>query len=139
MWELIRALFQVFKSGNPTGNVPSPRYDIPDDYEFLETTVLNTNSMEPLIDVGHTVLLSDKPEFIDNLKVGDIIIWEIEGRRIIHSVVEVGNDGEWYCRTKGLNLNQRDPDIIRRKDILYAVLGVYWSKSKYSLTAEIGD
>uniref|UniRef100_A0A6M3L4P9 Putative peptidase n=1 Tax=viral metagenome TaxID=1070528 RepID=A0A6M3L4P9_9ZZZZ len=124
-------LFQVFRRGSPSGNLPSPRYNL-EDY-ILEgcpkTTVQNTNSMEPLIDIGHTVLLQEPLPYP---QVGDIIIWSIGDRRVIHSIVEIGADAkDWYCRTQGLNLHQKDPEKIRLQDIEWLVVGVLWT-DKYS-------
>ena len=132
-------LFSVYKAGNPSGNTPSPRYDIPENTIFIKNTVQNTNSMEPLIDIGHTILLSDDRKYLDNLSVGDIIIRQGVGQTIIHSIVEIGNDGEWYCRTQGLNVNKVDDDIVRLPDIKYVALGVHWTKAVGSYVAPGGD
>jgi len=137
----LTSLFKVFRQGNASGNIPSPRVDI-DPSQFtlpdaIKTTVQNTNSMEPLIDVGHTVFISDD---VSNLNIGDIIIWNQGRGDIIHSIVEIGSDefGAYY-RTQGLNLNQSDPERIRKINIKYLCLGVIWTKGKIPYQAEDGD
>jgi len=129
-----------YKSGGSSGNIPSPRIEvdltnvsIP---SAFATTVQNTNSMEPLIDVGHTIFVTDN---ISNLNLGDIIIFSANGQSIIHSIVEIGDDGAWYCKTQGLNIKNPDPYTIRKADISYLVLGIFWTKQKAGYIAENGD
>lgn len=131
-------LFKVFRRGNPTGNIPSPRVDF--DLSILvlppgvtTTTVQNTNSMEPLIDVGHTVLI--KPATCD-LHVGDIVIWEQDGQRVIHSIVAI--DGTDY-QTQGLNIPRPDPVKIRRENIKSVAIGVIWTRGTGDYTANNDD
>ena len=141
----LKSLLSVFKSGNPSGNIPSPRVDIKLSesatgilLEGLKTiTVQNSNSMEPLIDIGHTVLISDK---IDDLKEGDIIIWQKDNKYVIHSIIECKTDegGDFY-RTQGLNVNQPDVEIIRKLDIKYLCVGVLWTREVGSYIAINGD
>lgn len=121
----------VFRRGDAQGNIPSPRLDITigDIFSYKTTTVQNTNSMEPLIDIGHTVFLSNKPEHTDNLKAGDIIVWRGVRGDVIHSIIETGIDATgWYCKTQGINVNLPDPEIIRKENIVWVCLGVLWTK-----------
>lgn len=135
--ELFAKIFKTYKEGGTQGNIPSPRVDVTigDLFSYKTTTVQNTNSMEPLIDIGHTVLITDD---ISGLNIGDIIIFTADERLIIHSIIEIGDDGEWYCKTQGLNINSPDPYIIRKSDISYLALGVLWTKDK-GYSAEEGD
>jgi hypothetical protein len=139
LFEAIASLFSVFRRGGPQGNMPSPRYlvdiDIPAPYR--KTTVQNTNSMEPLIDIGHTVILK-KPE--GKPLVGDIIIWERGYKSVIHSIIETGvdNDG-WYCRTQGLNIYRPDPEKIRLNEVKWFVVGVLWTYGEGYYKAKEGD
>ena len=153
--ELLRSLFSIFKSGNPSGNIPSPRYEIKwEDINYYSSnqmleiaidnaklsTVQNTNSMEPLIDVGHRIILSDSSKYLDNLNLGDIIIWNQGRGDIIHSIVEIGSDNlGTYYRTQGLYLNSKDPELIRKVSIKYVCLGVIWTKGEGYYTATNGD
>jgi len=148
------SLFSVFKGGDSKGNIPSPRYDYLEGEEWALllvmrkifgektwiTTVQNTNSMEPLVDVGHRVIINAEPQYLDNLKVGDIIIWELNRGDIIHSIVEIGIDeyGTFY-RTQGLNINRKDPEEITKVDIKYVCLGVIWCKGEGYYKEKEGD
>jgi len=154
--KLLKGATSPFKGGDAHGNLPSPRVnikfeDIIYDEENEELTfcniepeikigtVQNTNSMEPMIDVGHITVRSNNRKYMDDLNVGDVIIWNINRGDIIHSIIEIGNDGEWYCRTQGLNVNSPDPELIRRKHIKDVVLLIAWSKKKGSYAADEGD
>ena len=139
LFEAILSIFSVFRRGTPIGNVPSPRYsiNIQVPVPYKTTTVQNTNSMEPLLDVGHTVILS--PVDKKPLK-GDVIIWEKDDRSIIHSIIETGvdNDG-WYCRTQGLHLYRADPEKIRLREVKWLVVGVLWTYGEGDYKAKEGD
>ena len=146
-FEFLSSLFSAFKSGDSKGNIPSPRYEIGwGDIEVrgiegvITNTVQNTNSMEPLIDVGHPTIKSSSPKYLDHLNVGDIIIWNQGRGDIIHSIVEIGSDelGTYY-RTQGLNINRPDPELIRKVNIKSVCLGVIWCKGDGAYTAEEGD
>jgi len=134
------SLTSPYLDGGSSGNIPSPRIEV--DLSNVNipgasaTTVQNTNSMEPLLDTGHTIYATSN---VSDLNIGDIIIWSKDGKYIIHSIVETGDDGEWYCRTRGLNVKQTDPEIIRKADIMYLVLGVFWTKDKAGYIAQPGD
>jgi len=141
----LKSLLSVFKGGDSTGNIPSPRTDVviqKTDKGVLvcdvkTTTVQNTNSMEPLLDIGHEVLITDK---IGDIKVGDIIIWQKDNKNVIHSIIETGSDefGNYY-RTQGLNVNRPDVEIIRKVDIKYLCVGVLWTREVGSYIAANGD
>ena len=137
-FDCIQSLFSVFKAGNPLGNIPSPRYDIPDVNVLIKSTVANSNSMEPLLDIGHTILLR-RVLSENDIKVGDIIIYKHEDRSIIHSVIEIGLDPVWYCRTQGLNLYKPDPWKIRFYDVEYLCLGVLWTDKFSTYVPDYGD
>lgn len=141
----LKSLLSVFKYGNPSGNIPSPRTDVVikksgNDITICDvnrTTVQNSNSMEPLIDIGHEVLITDK---IDDPKVGDVIIWQQGAKNVIHSIIEAGTDefGNFY-KTQGLNVNHPDTEIIRMLDIKYLCVGVLWTRKVGSYIAANGD
>jgi len=140
MWQLLKEI--AFKILGLGGELPSPKVRVSEgDLIYLETTktvevrnilpkvtfftVADTHSMEPLIDKGFIQIGSSNPEYINNVEIGDIIVWQkyvqwgkaIQLKRIMHKIVEIGNDGEWFCKTKGINCLRRDPWKIRRKDI----------------------
>lgn len=160
MTELIKLILKLIKGISFRGvvDLPSPRVNIESEDivynkengtltfhniepEIKIQTVQNTNSMEPMIDIGHTMILSNNKKYMDDLNVGDVIIWEMGRGRIIHTIVEIGNDGAWYCRTRGLhpNIKEADPEIIRKRHIQDVVLFPVWSKKKGAYVSEIGD
>jgi hypothetical protein len=111
------------------------------------TTVLGvaaTHSMEPMIDVGRLVIASNNQLYIDNLEVGEVVVYhkklpgivgytsdgypittEME-KDIIHQIVEIGADEVgWYCRTKGTHpLLEPDAWKVRKNEITSVVRGV---------------
>ena len=137
-----------YKEGELTGEIPSPHVAIkPEDIiwdaarknlslanvegEIWLTTVGSTNSMEPAIDVGHIVILSNSPKYKskETIKVGDVIVYKAKwyGGSVIHKVIEVGQDADgWFCKAQGWNVNSQDPQIIRENEITHVALGVIW-------------
>lgn len=92
------------------------------------TGVADTNSMDGLLDYGHTVLLIkefDKSQ----LAVGDIVVFQPleNAQQIIHRIVEIKEDayGRWY-RTKGDNCYARDPYILRDGHIKFLCIGIIY-------------
>ena len=154
---VLRSLTSPFKSGNSAGNSPSPRVAIAwsdiayDPYKYTLTisniepdvtiqTVQNTNSMESLIDVGHTVVRSSNAKYMDNLNLGDVVVWELNGETKIHAIVDIDTDEQgWYCYTQGLNCNQRDKPKIRRENIKDIALLVVWCRGEGGYTAHEED
>jgi len=137
------AIKGVFRQGNPTGNILSPRVAIKasdiaygDNALLIKhilppvviTTVRNTNSMEPLIDIGHRLVLSSNSKYLDDLKVGDIIVWGEGYDGHIHSIIEAWQDDKWHCRTQGLNVNQPDAAVLSKEDIKWVALMVIWCR-----------
>ena len=150
MWELLREI--AFKILGLGGELPSPRDIIRlEDITYFEAeetlevknilpdiwlvTVKNTHSMDGTIDTEHTIICSNNEEYIDNLLIGDIIIWQkwvnwkgkITQKTIMHQIVKISEDEKgWYCRTKALNWFKKDPWKIRKEDIIYVGLGILW-------------
>jgi len=89
------------------------------------TILTPTKSMDPTFDAGaNTVrILPKSPE---DLQVGDIISYETENGIVIHRIDEIGNDGEWYAKTKGDNLPFRDPDKVRFWQILGVLVAIFY-------------
>ncbi len=149
--------FRVFKGGDSSGNLPSPRVDIDiwdvryspikkrltiDNIEgdIKINTVQNTNSMEPMIDVGHIIIRSNNKKYLDNLNIGDVIVWQKGSVQKIHSIVEIGSDSKgWFAYAKGLNLNRKDVGKIRKHHIRDVALMAIWSKGSPFYTANYGD
>ena len=113
-----------YKDGGKTGNLPSMRVAIrPEDISYNSPilsirnilpevtieTVQNTNSMEPFIDIGHTLILSNNQKYKDALTVGNVIIFNAGGYRVIHAIIETNNN---MILTQGWNLKEPDPQWI---------------------------
>lgn len=85
-----------------------------------------TGSMRPILDEGTIVLELPvmKPE---ELYPGDIIIYELDGTRIIHRIVALGYDTDgWYAIAKGDNNPEPDPEKIRFAQIRGVVGGIIY-------------
>jgi signal peptidase I len=131
-----------FNGGDSQGNIPSPslpiRYsDIKYEDGLLTVkikppvqifAVSDTNSMEPLIDAGHFVVVSSHPDYMDAIKLGSVILYQAIGGMMLHSVIKTGNDGRWYCRTQGLNCADRDNAIVRKENIIGVAVMPVWGE-----------
>mgnify|MGYP001605073255 CR=1 FL=1 len=87
-----------------------------------------TRSMEPVL--GDSVnAIQVVPESSDQIKVGDIISFQLPGAEevIIHRVVEIGSDEEgWFAVTKGDNNAQADPGRRRFTDISRVLVAIIY-------------
>ena len=61
-----------------------------------------------------------------DVHTGDIISYETSQGTIIHRVVELGYDGDWYAITKGDNNQQNDPEKVRFSQVKKIVVGVIY-------------
>jgi len=160
----LQAEIELLKQGNvaltsvidsmtpkPPYELPSPRATLNEDSVFCEGTVLHvvgllphitvtrvvdTNSMDSAIDIGHQIIVSNNQEYMDNLEVGEVIIFHLNliengvpvQKDILHAIDEIGEDEEgWYCYTKGWNpACPRDPWRLRKGDITWVCRGVIW-------------
>ena len=79
--------------------------------------IVDTNSMEPTINVGDIVIVKKVKE--DKLKQGDVITFTEEGEVITHRITKVETEeiGKQYV-TKGDNNNTEDTFKIRYNDII---------------------
>jgi len=87
----------------------------------------NTNSMDPVIDEDSHAL-QIVPNSKDQIHIGDIVSYESKYTDgiIIHRVVELGNDGEWFAITKGDNNTLADPGKIRFEQIKRITVAVIY-------------
>ena len=84
--------------------------------------------MDPLIDEG-TTTIEIKPKYANEIKVGDIIAYDVDGYdyAFVHRVVEIGNDKQGvYFITKGDNYYKEDPNKVRFSDIEGIVVGILY-------------
>lgn len=87
--------------------------------------VKGTGSMRPTIS-NHTLLLIKENFSHSEIKVGDIVIFENDGKRICHRVVSIETDfGGTYYITKGDN-NEHVDDIIHFENIKGIVVGLLY-------------
>jgi len=85
-----------------------------------------SKSMDPLLDENSVVLEVTPKEPID-VHIGDIIIFDVSGQRIIHRVVDINLDEEgWYAITRGDNNPYVDPYRVRFNQILGIVVGIVY-------------
>ena len=90
--------------------------------------IIDSNSMDPLIDEG-TTTIEIKPKNADEIKVGDIIAYKVEGYdyAFVHRVVDIGNDENGvYLITKGDNYYKEDSEKVRFEDIEGIVVGILY-------------
>lgn len=85
----------------------------------------DTNSMDPVFDKGSNAIQIE-PKSKEELNVGDIITYDSNGKKIIHRIIEINNDGEWYAITKGDNNKKQDPGKIRFNQIEKVVVGIIY-------------
>ncbi len=89
---------------------------------------IDSNSMDPLIDRG-TTTIEIKPKKASEIKVGDIISYNVEDYdyAFVHRVVEIGEDNEGdYFITQGDNYWIEDPDKVRFSQIEGIVVGILY-------------
>ena len=88
-------------------------------------TFTDTNSMDPVIDTGANAI-EIIPKTPEEIQAGDIIAYTSGNISIIHRVVEVGNDGQWYAITKGDNNPTTDPGKVRFSQIKRVVVAIIY-------------
>ena len=90
-------------------------------------TFTDTNSMDPIFDQGSNAI-EIVPQKEEDLQVGDIISYESEFAEgtIVHRITELGNDGSWYARVKGDNIDFEDPGKIRFNQIQRVVVAIIY-------------
>lgn len=85
-----------------------------------------SKSMWPLLS-ENTLVLEEEPTGPEQIYVGDIIIFEHDGQRIIHRVVRMGWDNQgWFAITKGDNNPSEDPYKVRFDTVRGVVVGIIY-------------
>lgn len=86
----------------------------------------DTNSMDPLLDIGANGL-EVKPRNEDDLHIGDVIAYETDIGLIAHRIVDIDHDKNGrYFVLKGDNNNENDPYKVRFDQIKYVLIGVIY-------------
>lgn len=88
-------------------------------------TFADTNSMDPVLDKGANAI-QIVPAYEEQLQVGDIITYNQGNISIIHRIIEIGNDGDWYAITKGDNNNSPDAGKVRFSQVEKVVIGILY-------------
>lgn len=98
--------------------------------DVIFSGISDTNSMDGLLDYGHTIILSNNKEYVDAIEVGDVVVFNrTKGDKtymVCHQLIETGDSDGWFGRTKGINNYSIDPEIHRRGDIIWVGLGIIW-------------
>mgnify|MGYP001575730797 CR=1 FL=1 len=78
----------------------------------------DTNSMDPVFDAGHYAV-EVVPQQVSDIHVGDIVSYESASSdtALVHRVMSIGDDGEWYAVIKGDNNLVSDPGKVRFSQI----------------------
>lgn len=86
----------------------------------------DTNSMDPVFDRGANgiQIVPTRPE---QLSVGDVITYDYGGRKIIHRIVEIGQDADgYYFLVKGDNNGAPDPQPVRWRQVERVLIAVVY-------------
>jgi len=122
-----------------TLEIPSPRdivplSDITINIRGAQTTlavIADSNSMDPLFDIGHNAILTPFTDTIpfrkEDLVVGDIVVYQAGTRFIVHRIIEITGEGEGRVyKIQGDNTANPDPYMITNPYIKYLVIGVVY-------------
>jgi cell division protein FtsB len=91
-------------------------------------TIQDTNSMDPLIDIG-TTALSIEPESEDSIHLGDVAFYHsnIVNGPIVHRIIDISFDDKgWFSKFKGDNLEYPDPENVRFEQVLGILIGIIY-------------
>jgi len=90
--------------------------------------MLDSNSMDPLLDKG-TSILTIKPASPDDISAGDVLVFRTNftSYNIVHRVINLSSDEEGiFYITKGDNNKDVDPLKVRFKDVVSVVIGILY-------------
>jgi len=118
---------------SPADRIKEDQIIVNDNYIIIDVqgatwaTYANTNSMDPLLDVGANGLELPVDNMNENdIQIGDIIVYETNGDLIVHRVIDKGFDKDGlYFITKGDNNSFEDPKV-RFNQIKYILIGVIY-------------
>lgn len=95
--------------------------------------IADTNSMDPLFDIGHNCILlagateADQATLCDFLKVGDVAVYQVYTNLIIHRITKIGSDDTGrFFKFKGDNNFSGDHYKVRDSWIRYLMIGVIY-------------
>ncbi len=94
--------------------------------DLIPGIIAPSNSMSPLLGADH-IVLEKVPESEKEIFVGDIIIFEEDNNRIIHRVIEIGEDEQgWYAITRGDNNIAPDRNKVRFQQVKGITVGIIY-------------
>lgn len=117
---------------SPQDWVSESKIHITDDYVRIDVPgavwakFADSNSMDPLIDTGANGI-QIIPTSPDQLKIGDVVTYDLDGKKIIHRIVDIGQDSKgYYFILKGDNNPEPDPEPVRFEDIERVLIAVVY-------------
>lgn len=119
---------------SPADRVESARISITNEGVLLRelenvrlVNLADTNSMDPVLDTEATAI-EIVPSDASELQVGDIISFASSEKDtiIIHRIVSISSDGEWFAMTKGDNNVVSDNERVRFEQIKGVVVGIVY-------------
>jgi len=94
--------------------------------EAIPGLVGPTGSMRPILDDG-VIVLELPVSSVDALYPGDIIIYDLDGTRVIHRIIGLGWDEVgWYAIAKGDSNPVADPEKVRFSQVRGVVGGIIY-------------
>lgn len=96
-----------------------------DKANLMWAKIEDTHSMEPVLN-SNSISLELLPQLPSDIELGDIISYKAGSIVLIHRVVEIGDDGDWFAITKGDNNKEADPEKVRFDDVKGIVVGVLY-------------
>lgn len=85
-----------------------------------------TGSMLPTLNQDSTALMIP-PKSDNDIREGDIVVYESEDGLIVHRILRVSKDEKgWFATAKGDNAPEADKEKIRREQIRYIVIGILY-------------
>lgn len=86
----------------------------------------DTKSMEPVLYAGANAI-EVVPQSPDDVHVGDIVSYSLNGISYIHRVIETGEDSDgWYAVMKGDNNQEADPFKVRFDQVQRIVVAIIY-------------
>lgn len=88
----------------------------------IQPVVVDGTSMAPAFQTGDILLAVPFP--FENLRLGDIIIWESQGQLVAHRIYEISGASMW---TKGDNMPAPDEIPVTKESYRGLVIGVLFT------------
>jgi len=89
------------------------------------TDVSDTNSMDGLVDIGHSVILTNNFDK-SKLAVGDIVCYQYYTRLILHRIVQIKEGANRLYKCRGDNNTVDDPYWLSDVNIKWLCVGILY-------------